>query len=67
MKTFKAYDVRGNLMLSTWTNSPGTFLVEKAAYQARLNRGELASVEITSDEPHFITEHLHMQVREGRP
>jgi len=50
--TFKAYDARGRLVLSTWTRAPGAYTAECAAFQSRLNRFELARVDISSSDPH---------------
>lgn len=44
--TFNAYDTQGFLKDSTWANSAATIIAEKAAYQMRLNRGELSFVEV---------------------
>lgn len=49
--TFKAYDVRGRLVLSTWTRVPAAYAAECAAFQSRLNRLELARVDIWSSDP----------------
>jgi hypothetical protein len=48
---FKAYRSDGSLAISTWTSSPGAEAVERSAYQARLNRGDLARVDVSHDEP----------------
>lgn len=50
--TFKAYDARNRLVLSTWTRVPAAYTAECAAFQARLNRAELARVDIWSSDPH---------------
>lgn len=42
---FKAYK-NGHLILSTWTSSFVTEIVEKQAYQTRLNRGDFTIVYI---------------------
>lgn len=49
--TFKAYNHRGELQLSVWTDSPGTEWAERGAFQSRLDRGELASVDVAYDDP----------------
>lgn len=50
--TFKAYDAKGFLIESTWTRVPAAYEAECAAYQARLNRGELGRVDIWSSSWH---------------
>jgi hypothetical protein len=50
--TFKAYDHRGKLVLSTWTKAPCSYAVECAAFQTRLDRGELSRVDVFSNDPH---------------
>lgn len=50
--TFKAYDRHGYLVASTWTRVPAAYAAECAAFQARLNRGELTRVDIWSSDPH---------------
>lgn len=50
--TFKAYDARGRLILSTWTRVPAAYALERAAFQARINRAELSHVDIWSSDPH---------------
>lgn len=50
--TFKAYDRHGFLVDSTWTRVPSAYQAECSAFQARLNRGELARVDILSSDPH---------------
>lgn len=49
--TFKAYDKHGFLVASTWTRVPAAYAAECAAFQARLNRGELMRVDIWSSDP----------------
>lgn len=49
--TFKAYNPRGELVISVWTSSPGIEAVERGAFQSRLDKGELASVDVAYDEP----------------
>ena len=49
--TFRAYDARGRLVTTTWTKAPSTYAVERVAFQARLDRGELHRVEVTSNDP----------------
>lgn len=48
---FRAYDVRGNLVLATWTSSPVTYAAERAVYQQRLDRGDFADVVIVRRVP----------------
>jgi hypothetical protein len=50
-KTYKAYNARGELVLSTWAIGRGSQFAEEAAYQARLDRGELGWVDASSDDP----------------
>jgi hypothetical protein len=50
-RTFKAYDMRGRLVLSTWTKTPSTFVIERVAFQARLDRCELSRVDVFSSDP----------------
>jgi hypothetical protein len=50
--SFKAYDAGNRLVLSTWTRVPAAYAAECAAFQARLNRHELARVDIWSSDPH---------------
>lgn len=61
--TFKAYDARGRLILSTWTRVPAAYEAECAAFQARLNRNELLHVDIWSSDPHEPMRRLHPHVR----
>ena len=56
--TFKAYNSRGQLVLSTFTYAPVTYQVEKDVYQKRLNRGDFAHVTIASSDPMEIDEKL---------
>ncbi len=49
---FKAYYPNGRLAISTWTTARITFEIEREAYQARLNRGELLYVDVHSSDPH---------------
>ena len=51
-RTYKAYRGREGLVLSTWTSAPISHEIEQAAYQARLDRGELSYVDVSSDDPH---------------
>jgi hypothetical protein len=44
---FAAFNARGELQLSTWTSAPATFMTERDAYQARLDRGDFAYVTVT--------------------
>ena len=42
-----ATDAQGHIVLHTWTSSPVTFLVERLAYQDRLNRSDrIAQVQV---------------------
>lgn len=50
--TFRAYDHSGRFVHSTWTRVPAAYTAECAAYQARLNRAEIARVDIWSSDPH---------------
>lgn len=50
--TFRAFDLVGRLVLSTWTRVPAAYTAECAAFQARLNRNELSRVDIWSSDPH---------------
>lgn len=61
--TFKAYDARGHLILSTWTRVPAAYEAERAAFQARLDRFELARVDIWSSDPHEPMRRLHPRAR----
>lgn len=61
---FKAYDARGELAGVTWTSSRVTEDVERSAYQARLDRGELSAVDVAYEDPHRRNETLLPQRRE---
>lgn len=45
---FVAYDVQGNMVISTWTNAPFNFSIERDVYQLRLNNenDHVARVEV---------------------
>jgi len=59
MKTwFKAYRPDGSLEIQVWTASLGTEAAERAAFQAILDRGDLACVEIFHEEPLSLSEKL---------
>ena len=61
--TFKAYDARGCLILSTWTRVPAAYEAERAVFQARLDRFELAYVDISSSDPHEPMQRLTARQR----
>jgi hypothetical protein len=61
--TFRAYDLHGRLVLSTWTRVPAAYEAECAAFQARLNRAELARVDIWSSDPHEPMRRLEPRAR----
>jgi hypothetical protein len=50
--TFRAYDIRGRFVVSTWTRAPSTYAYQCAAFQSQLNRGELSRVDVWSSDPH---------------
>jgi hypothetical protein len=50
-RTYRAYDHKGELVLSTWAASGGAQFAEEAVYQRRLNRGDFGCVYVTSDDP----------------
>lgn len=57
--TFKAYNHSGFLCLSTWTATAGTYKMERAVYQTRLNRGDFSHVDLSSDDPTFQNERMY--------
>jgi len=59
--TFRAFNYKGELVSSTWTESPVTYHVEREAYQTRLNKGHFAEVQITSNDPWERAENLVAQ------
>lgn len=61
--TFKAYDRHGILVVSTWTRAPAAYAMECAAFQARLNRGELERVDVWSTDPHEPMRRLRARER----
>jgi hypothetical protein len=61
--TFKAFDRHGYLVASTWTRVPAAYAAECAAFQARLNRGELSRVDVWSSDPHEPMRRLHPRER----
>jgi hypothetical protein len=61
--TFKAYDRHGFLVASTWTRAPSAYALECQAFQNRLNRGDLARVDIWSSDPHESMRRLRPRER----
>lgn len=55
---FRAYDVRGDLVLATWTSSAVTYTAERAVYQQRLDRGDFADVVIITPVPELKAEKM---------
>jgi hypothetical protein len=68
--TFKAYDQHGRFVLSTWTKIESAYAVECAAFQARLDRGELSRVDVFSTDPYESNRTMrprraHLTVHDG--
>lgn len=55
---FKAYDRQGRLSCAIWTSHPATEAMERATFQARLDRGELVAVDIAYGDPRRRNETL---------
>lgn len=65
-RTYMAYRGR-DLVLETWASAPVTQHVEEAAYQERLNRGELSRVVVRSDDPHDEPFTMHATESTAKP
>lgn len=50
-RTYRAYDLRGELVICTWAVGAAQRM-EEDVYQTRLNRGDFIVVEVTSEDPH---------------
>lgn len=48
---FKAYKLPNVPVLEVWTDGPAATEIERQAFQARLNRGDLSEVDVWTDEP----------------